>query len=452
MNLFLGVLIVIFALQAIAFVVALVARYWVLRSETFEMGGIDVARATELVAVYVEGVHDHRFGFPTGVFAIDRERTSPGHLVAREINFKGSAGMGPIMFGLRLPMLGAVAGGAVLAEADDAGGCLGGVLAMTIGFTLGLAAAVILIVPFAFLAIVEVVLRTLMQGEISAMIDEVPGEGDAVRVRFEMRGLSAFGVEHQLRRGMSPPRPAGVTPPPAEQFEPNAPVSRVDRLNAILLSGASVGIVLSVVAFIVIGNSRPSGYDTASASYYYEEEPYEESGYEEESYEEESSEEEPYEESGYEEEGEYGAAPASRYAAARKMFLRYWEEIDAGNYGAAYGVYYHTFETEEGISQGEFVAAEYEYLPDVGLEHIHVEASSREPTNPNELWLYAEVPISDGAGEYAGECRLFSGDLRMFHADGRWYYRPGEAFGRTPSFGAEGGGPRILPHNSRRCL
>jgi hypothetical protein len=268
-----------------------------------------------------------------------------------------------------------------------------------------------------------------------------------------MRGLSAFGVEHQLRRGMSPPQPAGVTPPPVEQFEPGTPVSGVDRLNAILLSGASVGIVLSVVAFIVIGNSQPSGYSTASASYSYEEEPgYEEESYEEESeYEEEGYEEEPYEESGYEEEGEYGSAPSPRYAAARKMYLRYWEEIDAGNYGAAYDVYYHTFGTEQGISKGDFVAAEFEYLPEVGLEHLRVEPSSREPTNPNELWLYAEVPISDGTGEYAGECRLFSGDLRMFHADGRWYYRPGEAFGRTPSFGAEGGGPRVLPPNTERC-
>lgn len=452
MNPFLGALIVIVALQAIAFVVAIVARYWVLRSETFEMGGINVARATELVAIYVEGVHDHRFGFPTGVFAIDANRTSPGHVVAREINFKGSAGMGPIMFGLRLPLLGAAAGGAVLAEADDAGGCFGGMLAITIGFTLGLAAALVLIVPFAFLALVEVILRTLMQGEVSAKIDAVPGEDNTVRVRFEMRGLSAFGVEHQLRRGMSPPRPAGVTPP-VGQFEPGAPASGVDRLNAILLAGASVGIVLSVVAFIVIGNSQPSGYDAASASYSYEEEPYEESGYEEEGYEEEADygEEESYEETGDGEEGEYGSAPASRYAAARKMYLRYWEEIDAGNYGAAYNVYYHTFATEQGISKGDFVAAEYEYLPEVGLEHLRVEPSSREPTNPNELWLYAEVPISDGTGEYAGECRLFSGDLRMFHADGRWYYRPGEAFGRTPSFGAEGGGPRVLPPNSERC-
>ena len=459
MNPFLGVVIVILALQATAFVIAVVARYWVLRSETFEMRGIDVVRATELVAVYVAGVHDHRFGFPTGVFAIDADRTSPGYVVAREINFKGSAGMGPIMFGLRLPLLGAVAGGAVLSEADDAGGCFVGMMTMSIGFMLGLAAAMVLIVPFAFLALVEVILRTLMQGEISATVDDVPGDEDAVRVCFEMRGLSAFGVEHQLRRGMSPPRPAGVAPPAAEQFEPSAAPSGVDRLNAIYFSAASVGVVLSVVAFVIVGNSQPDGYDTASASYSYEEE---ESGYEEESYEEEPyeegyeeesyEEEEPYEEESYEEEGEYGSGPATRYAAARNMFLRYWRDIDAGAYGAAYNVYYHTYETEQDTSKSDFVVAEKnEYLPDVGLEHIHVEASSRNPTNPNELWLYVEVPIRDAVGEYAGECRLFFGDLRMFHADGRWYYRPGEAFGRTPSFGAEGGGPRTLPPSSERC-
>ncbi len=457
MNPILGVLIVILTLQAIAFVIAVVARNWVLRTETFEMRGIDVDRATELVAIYVQAVHDHRFGFPTGVFVVDQDRTSPGNVVAREVNFKGSAGMGPIMFGLKLPVLGAMAGAAVLAEADDAGGCLAGWLAMSIGFGLGLFAAIVLIVPFAFLALVEVLLRTLMRGEISATIDEVPEEENAVRVRFEMRGLSAFGVEHQLRRGMAPPRPPGAAPPPVEQFEPDAPVPRMDRLNAIYLSGASIGLILSIVAFVVIGNSQPHGYDTSSASsYYYEEEPYE-SEYEEDSGYEEEYEEEGYGEE-YEEEPSYGeeyeeenSSPPTRYAAARKMYLRYWTDIDAGAYGAAYNIYYHTFETQQGTSKGDFIAAESTYSPDVGVEHIHIEPSSRNPTNPNELWLYAEIPVSDQAGEYAGECRLFSGDLRMFHANGRWYYRPGEAFGRTPSFGAEGGGPRVLPRNSERC-
>lgn len=464
MNPLLAILVVVLTLQAVAFVIAVIAQNWVLRSEAFEMRGIDVARATELVAVYVEGLHDHRFGFPTGVFAVDPERTSPGRVVAREINFKGSAGMGPIMFGLKLPMLGALAGGAVLAEADDAGGCLAGWMAMSIGFTLGLAAAVVLIVPFAFLALVEVVLRWLMRGEVKAVVEKVGGEDDAVRVHFEMRGLSAFGVEHQLRRGMAPPRPAGADLPPADSPPPAAPVGRMDRLNTLYVSGATVGLVLSLVAIIVVGNSQHHGYDTASASYsYYEEEPYEEPGYEEEGYEsyeepyEEESYEEPYEEEGYEEEPGYGeeggngSGPVSRYEAARNVYLEYWRYIDEGYFGAAYEIYYRTFASQQGIDKGDFVAAEREYQPDVGLAHIHLEPSSRRPTDSNELWLYAEIPIRDGAGEYAGECRLFSGDLRMFHAEGRWWYRPGAAFGRTPSFGAEGGGPQVLPRSSERC-
>lgn len=442
MNPLLGVLVVLLTLQAIAFVIAIISRYWVLRTETFEMRGIDVDRATDLVAVYIEGVHDHRFGFPTGVFAVDADRTSPGTVIAREINFKGSAGMGPIKFGLRLPFLGAMAGMAMMGEADDPGGCAVGLMAAMIGATIGLFAAAVLIVPFAFLAIVEVLLRMLMQGAITARIDKIPDAEDMVRVKFELRGLSAFGIEHQLRKGMAPPKPVGATQT-VVTTEP-APAATVDRLNAIYLSGVSVGLILSVVAFIVIGNSQPGSSDVASASYSYEE-PYEEEGYEEE------YDEEPYEDEEYEEEGEYSEGPSTRYEAARNMYLRYWREIDAGDYGAGYNVYYHTFETEQGISKGEFVEAEEEYLPDVGLDHIRLEPSSRNPTNSNELWLYAEIPIADQAGPYTGVCRVFSGDLRMFHANGRWYYRPGEAFGRTPSFGAEGGGPRTLPRYSERC-
>jgi hypothetical protein len=77
--------------------------------------------------------------------------------------------------------------------------------------------------------------------------------------------------------------------------------------------------------------------------------------------------------------------------------------------------------------------------------------SERNPTSPNELWIYAEVPIEDGTGEFAGECRVFYGDVRMFRAEGRWWYRPGTAFGRKPSFGQEGGGIRFLPPGSDRC-
>jgi hypothetical protein len=474
MNPLLAVLVVILALQAIAFVIAIVARYWVLRSESFELHGIDVARATDLVAVYVEGVHDHRFGFPTGVFEIDAARTSPGRVLAREINFSGSAGMGPIRFGLRLPLLGLAAGLAIGDGADDAGGCAVGMLGGMIGVTLGVMAALVLIVPFAFLAIVEVILRTLMRGEITATIDKVPEEDATVRVRFELRGLSAFGVEHQLRRGMTPPNPDGPdAPAPVAAAPSGQPLGRFDRLNTIYLAAASVGLIVSVAAIVAIGNTQSDGYSTAAYGYEsssyeeegeygeesYEEESYEEESYEEESYgeeeegygEEENEYEESYEEEGYEEEEGEESAPATRYEAARLMYLRYWSEIDAGNYGAAYDVYYPTFATQEGVSKSEFIAAEYEYLPHVGLEHISLEPSSRQPTSPNELWLYAEIPIRDSTGELAGQCRLFYGDLRMFHANGRWYYRPGTAFGRSPSFGHDGGGIRVLPSYSDRC-
>jgi hypothetical protein len=133
------------------------------------------------------------------------------------------------------------------------------------------------------------------------------------------------------------------------------------------------------------------------------------------------------------------------------MFRRYWTLIDEGEYAAAYGVYYRTYATQEDVSRSDFVESEHEYLPDVGLDRMTISRSSRNPSSPNEMWLYAEVPIQDTVGEFAGQCRLFYGDVRMFHADGRWYYRPGEAFGRKPSFGQEGGGIRFLPADSDRC-
>jgi hypothetical protein len=461
-NPLLAILVAILVLQIVAFVVAIVARYWVLRSETFELHGINVERATDLVAYYVQGVHDHRFGFPTGVFAVDPDRTAPGHVLAREINIKGSAGIAPIRFGITLPFLGAAAGAAMGADADDAGaGCMVSMLGGMMGFALGLAAAAVLVIPFAFLTVVEMLLRVMMRGEISATIEKVPDEEDSVRVRFEMRGLSAFGIEHQLRRGMQPPRPATAPIPPPDPTAAGQPQRPVDRLNAIYLSAASVALIFSIVAIVVIGNAQTSTSSAATAYSYSEEyEPYEE--YEEEPYEaEETYEEEPYE---YEEEGEYGeepyedeggydeeAAVPTRYDAARSMFRRYWTAIDEGDYAAAYNVYYRSFAIQEGVSRSEFVNSEYEYLPEVGLDAMTITHSSRNPTSPNELWLYVEVPVRDGTGEFEGQCRVFYGDVRMFHANGRWYYRPGEAFGRKPSFGQEGGGIRVLPRYSDRC-
>jgi hypothetical protein len=447
-NPILAALVVIVILQIVALVVAVVARFWVLRTATFELHGIDVARATDLVAFYVQGVHDHRFGFPTGIFIVDPAQTAPGHVVAREVDVKGSAGYGPIKAGLMLPIAGLMGG---LAMGDDGDGCGIALVAGTVGFALGCAAAVVVIVPCAFVTIVELLLRVLMRAEVRALIEPVPGDAQSVQVYFELRGPSAFGVEGQLRRGMQAPRPPDA---PAEPASAAPAVARLDRLGSLYLSAASVALVCSVIAIVVIGNAERSPTGAVAASFPHQEpnsEPYEAA--EEEPYgtaEEELAEEAEYEtEGGYAEESE--APTPTRYDAARRTFRRYWTLIDDGEYAAAYDVYYPTYATQEDVSKSDFVDSEREYLPEIGLDRMRVSHSDRNPTSPHEMWLYAEVPIHDTVGEYAGECRLFYGDVRMFQADSRWYYRPGLAFGRKPSFGQEGGGIRSLSDHSERC-
>jgi hypothetical protein len=446
MNPILAALVVIVILQMVALVVAVVSRYWVLTTATFELHGIDVARATDLVAFYVQGVHDHRFGFPTGIFLVDQAKTSPGRVVAREVDVKGSAGFGPIKAGLMLPIAGLMGG---LAMGDDGDGCGIALIAGMTGFALGCAAAVVVIVPCAFVTIVELLLRVLMRAEIRALIEPVAGDAQSVQVHFELRGPSAFGIEGQLRRGMRAPHPPNAALPLPGASGPQQAEGRFDRLGALYTAAATVALVCSVVAIILIGNAGSSPPDAVGASYEYQEsysEPYEsaaEEGVEETEYESEDS---------YEEEGEELEAPTfTRFDAARQMLRRYWTAIDDGEYAAAYDVYYPTYATQEGVSKSEFVESEHEYLPNVGLAHMTVARSTRNPTSPNEMWLYVEVPIQDTVGEFEGECRLFYGDVRMFHADGRWYYRPGVAFGRKPSFGQEGGGIRVLPSGSNRC-
>lgn len=443
MNPILAALVVIVILQMVALVVAVVSRYWVLRTATFELHGIDVARATDLVAFYVQGVHDHRFGFPTGIFIVDPAKTSPGRVVAREVDVKGSAGFGPIKAGLMLPIAGLMGG---LAMGDDGDSCGVALLAGMTGFALGCAAAVVVIVPCAFVTVVELLLRVLMRAEIRGLIEPVADDPQSVQVHFELRGPSAFGIEGQLRRGMRAPHPPTAHLPLPGATGAERPEGRLDRLSALYAAAASVALVCSVVAIVLIGSAGSSPSNAVGASY-----PYEESASEPYEY----AEEEATEEAEYESEGSYAGEPEkpifTRYDAAARMLRRYWTLIDEGEYAAAYDVYYPTYAIQEGVSKSDFVASEHEYLPNVGLGHMTVSRSTRNPSSPNEMWLYVEVPIRDTVGEFAGQCRLFYGDVRMFHADGRWYYRPGVAFGRKPSFGQEGGGIRVLPGGSTRC-
>jgi hypothetical protein len=238
----------------LAFVIALVARLWVLRIEPVTLRGIDVERATDLVAVYVQGVHDHRFAFPTGVFLIESNETRPGKVVAREANFKGSVGFGLIGYAVLLPRMGAAIGSSF------------GLFGLIAGGMAGLMLSVIFIGPIIFVAAVEVVLRTLMRSRIEASIAPAPGQADAVTVEFELRGMSAFGVEDALRRGMSPGLPARYRAAAGVAASEAAVEPRRNRLQVIYAAGGATAALLALVVAVSIPGSSADGTSFANPS------------------------------------------------------------------------------------------------------------------------------------------------------------------------------------------
>src|SRR3712207_348959 len=78
--------------QLTAFVVAIVARLWVRQTAPVLLRGAAPEKAYVIVADFLQSLDDDRFGFPTGVFAIDEEHTTPKQVVAEEVDFKGSSG------------------------------------------------------------------------------------------------------------------------------------------------------------------------------------------------------------------------------------------------------------------------------------------------------------------------------------------------------------------------
>jgi len=235
----------------LAFVIALVARFWVLRIERVTLRGINVRRATDLVAVYVQGVHDHRFAFPTGVFLIDADETQPGKVVAREANFKGSLGFGLISYALLLPRMGAAMGGAF--------GCFG----VVIGACAGLMLSLLFLWPIICIAAVEVVLRLLMRSRIEASIERAPGQEEAVTVGFELRGMSAFGVEEPLRRGMAPRLPERYRAAAGVAASELAAVPRRNRLQVIYAVGGATAVLVALV--VTVSNPGSSSDRTSFA-------------------------------------------------------------------------------------------------------------------------------------------------------------------------------------------
>jgi hypothetical protein len=229
--------------QALAFAIALIARVWAQHTDPVVLHGIEQARAHDLVASYLESLHDTRFGFPTGVFRIDSGQSTPAKVVAREVNFQGSTGFRLARFAMVIP--------ALFVEAAADAGCAVGAVALF----LGIAFAMFLVVPILAISIMEVVLRALMRSRITAKLQPVAGEENACSVEFELAGLSAFGARKPLMSGLAkpalPPQWGGAT------LQPGSEPWQADRLNQVYLVGSLVAI--AVAATVVATSPRIGG-------------------------------------------------------------------------------------------------------------------------------------------------------------------------------------------------
>lgn len=265
--------------QLTAFVVAIVARLWVRQTDPVLLRGAAPEKAYLIVADFLQSVDDDRFGFPTGVFAVDGERTSSQQVVAQEIDFKGSSGFHLARLVVTLPLW--VAGAAARVS------WIAGLVAFFSAVVLALYVAV----PILVLALTEIALRKLLRGRVVAKVAPAAGGEEGSVVTFELRGLSGFAIEPQLKRAFQAPE----LPASMRHLAPSGPAAAAevperDRYRTILaVAGGSAAVVALVLALSLpqidsfSGGSAPpddadasetyetgTGYDSSSDTGYYD--------------------------------------------------------------------------------------------------------------------------------------------------------------------------------------
>jgi hypothetical protein len=250
MTLLLFLLVFVLASQVLAFAIALIARSWVWRTERVILRGIDVERAREVVATYMESVSDTRFGFPTGVFRVTKDEPATTRLVARELDFSGSTALDLGRFAMAIPA-------AFIAAGSDEG-CAAGIIALM----LAVAAAMFLVVPMVLIGIVEVVLRWLMRSRIVAQLEPAEADENACAVSFELTGLSAFGLRRSLLSGLAAPLvPARWGGPVVSDTD--EPWFN-DRLNVAYAGGSAIA---AITAIVVIAATPAARHGSPSVAY-----------------------------------------------------------------------------------------------------------------------------------------------------------------------------------------
>ncbi len=137
--------------------------------------------ASQLVSEFIASSYDGQFGYPTGLFRV--ERASESEVVAQEIVGRGSH-FTEILKGMYV---------AVLAIGDSLG-CIGGIIALVI--------AIFLTPALIYAALAEVLLKYLLRSQI---VTSLQPAGDATTVAFTLRGPVAMLVGRRLERAFHAP-------------------------------------------------------------------------------------------------------------------------------------------------------------------------------------------------------------------------------------------------------
>lgn len=187
----------------IAFVTGVVLRIWTVTLEPVMMAEVTPRYAAEIVSSLLEGVSETRFGFPSGVFRFNAERSlEDSRITVQEMQPGYSVTDG-------CAAASTVAGAGIMAEAD---GCFELIIA---GFLF-----VLVVGPIWVLNLTEKMFRKLLESEVRANLEPVM-DPDGTLVTVRLRGVSALLLKRPYEEALSPPKlpediavAAGVKPPP----------------------------------------------------------------------------------------------------------------------------------------------------------------------------------------------------------------------------------------------
>jgi hypothetical protein len=175
-----------FELTLLMLVVAIGFRIWRPTLTPVRLEKVGTQEVASMVRDFLESTSDGTFGFPSGVFRVDAEASTPTIVVAREAMTWSSRFLTILQRTF-----------AAIVSIAPGFGCVGVVAGIFLAA---------LLAPFVlYAAVCELALRFLLRGEIVATITPLRAPEDGSEVVFKLRGPSAVLVGRAVQRAFHPP-------------------------------------------------------------------------------------------------------------------------------------------------------------------------------------------------------------------------------------------------------